>query len=222
MDRNVEFINEIFHYFIDDSSNDDIQCSVIRKHQPNATVIGDYSFPLPIENWSHYIPPTHRLSYENIFTYRQSRFDQKFQSIDDHIDDLLRTSQKWTLTIERAVIEANRCIIFLQRHKTFHLILNDVLNNPQYGCYEGNQSYVVIRNTVSDDRESLTEYRCRIAQNAIRNLTENSAGPVQVTLYVTHKSTDRNAPATAKKIFIGNVTDLDGKLLNVEAEEYIR
>lgn len=222
MNRNDDFIKEIFHYFIDDTSKY-VPNNVIKRHSEKITEFGDYSFPITIQNWAHFVPSLRHSSYDNIFTYRQSRCGDVTQSIADQIQNFVQSSQQWPLQIERAVIKENRCIIFLNRCSAFHSTLHAVLNDQNFGCYEGNHSYVVIRNdSIPEEKELLTKYRCRVIQNVIGNLTKHLKGPVKSLLYVTHKSTDVDAPERSIHIFVGNVTSSDNKVLNVEADEYIK
>lgn len=98
-----------------------------------------------------------------------------------------------------------------------------MLNDRNYGCYEGRQSYAIIRkDTIPEEKELLTKYRCRVIESVIGNLTKHLTGPTQNILHVTHKSTDTDAPKGSTQIFVGNVTSTDNKLLKVEAEEYIK
>lgn len=223
MCRNDEFIKDIFHYFVTDSSKDTAN-AIIKRHTDKLAQFGDYSFPLNLQNWVQYLPSHQHLSTDNIFTYREQHYDVSFQSITDHINDFVQNSRKWTLQIERAVITENRCAIFLNRYNTFQLTLHTVLNDPNYGCYECNQSYVVVRKDTDDaEKEPLTNYRCRVVQNVIENLTKYSNGSAEKKLlYVTHKSTDLDTPDGSTQIFVGNVTSTDKKVLNVDATDYIR
>ncbi|XP_037026195.1 DALR anticodon-binding domain-containing protein 3 [Bradysia coprophila] len=221
MCRNEEFIKEIFHYFINDPCKYTTN-NVIKRHTKNLSEFGDYSFPINTQNWAQFLPPLQHLSVDNIFDYRQ-RCDDKFESITDHIKDFVQNSRKWTLQIEQAVINDTRCAIFLNRYSAFQLTLTTVLNNPNYGCYEGDQTYAVVRNdTDPGDKEPLTKYRCRVIQNVIVNLTKHLKGSTQKSLYVTHKSTDSGAPQGSTKILVGNVTSTDNKVLNVDATDYIQ
>lgn len=222
MNQNDEFIKEVFHYFINDTSKYTPN-NVVKRHSEKVTEFGDYSFPINIQNWAHFEPSLQHLSHDNIFSYRESRCGNQTQSIVDHIQDLVQSSQKWTLQIKSAVIKENRCTIFLNRFNAFYSTLNSVLNDRNYGCYEGTQSYAIIRkDTIPEEKELLTKYRCRVIQSVIENLTKHSKGPVNTLLYVTHKSTDVDAPEKSTLIFVGNVTSSDNKVLNVEAEEYIK
>ncbi len=224
MNRNEEFIKEIFHYFINDPCKYTPN-NVIKRHSEKLTEFGDYSFPIKIQNWAHFLPSLKHLSDDNIFTYRESRCDNKFQSLADHIEDLIQSSQKWTLQIVNAVIHENRCSIFLNRYSAFQSTLSCALSDPNYGfCPEANQSYVVVRKDSNpEEKELLTKYRCRVVESVIENLTQHLKGAThQRSLCVTHKSTDVSAPEGSTQIFVGNVTSSDNKLLNVEAEEYIK
>lgn len=222
MNRNENFIKEIFLYFIDDTSKYTPN-NVIKRHSGKLTEFGDYSFPVKIQKWAQFLPSLRHVSHENIFAYRQSHRGDKFQSIADHIENMIQCSKKWDLQIERAVIEDNRCSIFLDRYNTFRLVLNSVLTDPNYGCCEGKQSYVVMTNdAIPEERELLTKYRCRVIENVIANFTKHLKGPTQSLLYVTHKSTDIGAPEGCTHIFVGNVTSSDNKVLNIEADQYIK
>lgn len=227
MDQNEEFMREIFRYFIDDPSKYSTN-NVIKRHTEKLSEFGDYSFPLKTENWIRFLSPitsSHQAtsSNDNIFAYRDS-IRKESKLLDDHLNDLVQASQNWPLTIDRVAIRDSRCAIFLNRHKTFRSILTTVLQHPNYGRYEGDQSYVVVRNDIicADERDLLTKYRCRIVGNVIENLVKHSTGPTPISLYVTHKSTDPDAPPGCTKLFVGNVTSNDNKLLNVEAEEYLK
>lgn len=222
MNRNEEFIKEIFHYFINDTSKYTPN-NVVKRHSEKITEFGDYSFPINIQNWAHFVPTLKPLSHDNIFAYREWRCGDQPKSIADHIEDLVQSSQKWSLQIRSAVIKENRCAIFLNRCNAFYSTLSAVLNDQSYGRYEGNQSYAIIRkDTIPEEKELLTKYRCRVIQSVIENLTKHSKGPVERLLYVTHKSTDVNAPEKSTHIFVGNVTSSDNKVLNIQAEEYIK
>lgn len=222
MNRNEEFIKEIFHYFIDDPSKYTPN-NVVRRHSEKLTESGDYSFPIMIHNWTQFLPSHQHLSHDNIFAYRESYSGDKLQSIADRIQNMVQCSQTWTFRIERAVIKDNRCAIYLVRCNAFHAIINAVLNDPNFGCCKVNQSYVVIRrDTIPEEKELLTKYRCRIIQNVIENLTKDLTGETQSLLYVTHKSTDVSAPEGSAHILVGSVTGSDNRVLNLEAEEYIK
>lgn len=223
MNHNEEFIKEIFHYFVNDSSKYS-PSNVIKRHSEKLADFGDYSFPITIRNWAHFLPPLQPLlSHDNIFAYRESRCANKFPSIAEHIDDLVQSSRKWALQIERAVIKENRCAIYLNRCNAFQSTIDAVLNDRYFGRYEGRQSYVIVRkDTIPEEKELLTRYRCRVIENVIGNLTKHLTGPTRSLLHVTHKSTDTHAPDGCTQIFVGNVTSSDNKLLNVEAEEYIK
>lgn len=228
MDDNEEFIKEIFNYFIDDLSKYSSN-HIVKKHTEKLHEYGDYSFPTNIQNWTQFLSPNHKHSCDNIFSYRELRSDFKFQSITDHCQHLIDTSQKWTLRIQIATFKNSRCLIFLNRHAAFYSTINAVLNNSDYGCQVDDRSYgidIVKNNVIPAEQELLTKYRCRIVSNAIENLMQYSRTKNNVQssclLYVTHKSTDVDAPVDATCILIGNVTNSDNKVLNVTADEYIK
>lgn len=224
MNQNEDFIKEIFHYFINDLSKYSTN-NVIKRHSEKLTEYGDYSFPINTQNWAQFLPSLQHISFDNIFSYREFHTGSKFQSIAEQIEDLVRSSQKWTLQIKSATIKENRCSLYLSRSSVFYSILNCVLHDPNYGSLAGNQSYKIIRNDkIPEEKELLTRYRCRVIESVIENLTKYLSEPEDSScvLYVTHKSTDTNVPPGSTQIFVGNVTSRDNKVLNVEAEEYIK
>ncbi|KAJ6639690.1 DALR anticodon-binding domain-containing protein 3 [Pseudolycoriella hygida] len=220
MDRNADFIKDIFWYFLKDTSKYTPN-NVIRKHSDKLTETGDYSVSIRPLDWAQFLPTEEWRSYRSIFCCRE---DCKGLKIENQLEHFVEHSQKWSLQIEKAVLKNNIMCIYVKRFKEFYLTLNSVLNYPDFGCYEGEHSYAVIKmRTTPKEQELLTPYRCRLIENVIENITKQMNGPSKVSLYVTHKSTDVDTPEGCTQIFVGNVvSNVDNKMMNMEASDYIK
>lgn len=107
-----------------------------------------------------------------------------------NVGDIIAASKHWTLAIDRAVCDASRCLLFIDRRQTFNLFMRLALlpidacavgSEPNYSTHFGRfekQPGKVIKVTsdpvVQTDSASVTQYRLSVVQSVLINLINAS------------------------------------------------
>ncbi|XP_055713450.1 DALR anticodon-binding domain-containing protein 3 [Phlebotomus papatasi] len=166
---------------------------------------GDFSFPTDLRIWGQCL-----LDRDNgngsgdVFSYR---------GIDP--EEIVRRSQgeKWDLPVERVEVQKNRCIVFLDRRTAFKNVIIRTLKRDEEDC-EGIEEKSVFVEEISEDNQTLTDFRGILLRKVLLNLLARSRKysrapqrtDADISCTITSKSSAEVASGS-KKIIPGVVLD---------------
>lgn len=177
------FVSDLQHYF---SGNKCKECNIIRKHTRNLNKLGDASFPINISNWHNLLNSKTFQDDVTIFDYINDGLN-----LEEHCNELRKTSLKWSLKIDRMSIISPNVHIFFERSCLVN-VLQEVLDlSRKYGnvqclnkCYRLKICFIedVLKNDLTLLR--LTILR-NVGNNFFKKFTINEIDSVEIEKEVT-------------------------------------
>lgn len=142
--------------------------NLIKSHTEKLSQTGDISFPTTIQPWLNSIAnPKDLYDFKQIIKENEDEFAQ----------NLIQASKEWTFPIQTVQFKQFRCLLFLDRAKSYGVILKTVLyDDALYGQWyrtNGKTIYAVKFAQQSNDK-SLVEYRCQLVTKVLSNLLNAS------------------------------------------------
>lgn len=142
--------------------------TIIKSHTEKLSQTGDISFPTTVQPWLNSIENPHDLKdFKQIIT----------ENDDEYAEKLIKASSGWTFPIQTVKLKQFRCLLFLDRPKSYSGILKTVLyDDALYGQWnrtDGKTIYAVKSAQQSNDR-NLIEHRCQLVTKVLTNLLKVS------------------------------------------------
>lgn len=136
----------------------------------------DLSFLTTLNIWRNYLPDLNdehsNTCSNNILLYRKNDPN----TIDQSLDRLKVASRDWEFQIYAADFNENenRCLIYLDRSRTYRLFIDEILNNNHYGmCNKFTEETICMELETTSDLY-ITEYRMQLVAQVIKNLISYS------------------------------------------------
>lgn len=142
--------------------------TLIKAHTEKLSQTGDISFATTIQPWLNSITnPKDLHDFKQIISENEDEFARK----------LIEASSEWTLPVQTVKFKQFRCLLFLDRPKSYSVILKTVLfDDALYGQWyrtNGKTIYAVKFAQQSNDK-SLVEHRCQLVTKVLHNLLNAS------------------------------------------------
>ncbi|CAO1390854.1 unnamed protein product [Diamesa hyperborea] len=133
----------------------------------------DLCFLTTLNNWKNYLPEledekSSTLS-KNILLYRAN---DPLITVDQALESLKLASKEWEFHIYAAdyIEKENKCLIYLDRSRTYRLFIDEILNNDHYGmCNKFTEETICMEVETSSDL-FITEYRMQLVALVMKNL----------------------------------------------------
>lgn len=133
----------------------------------------DLCFLTTLNIWKNYLP---ELKNENSSTYSNNilfyRANDPSITIDQALECLKIASRDWEFQIYAADYNENenKCLIYLDRSRTYRLFIDEILNNDHYGmCNKFTEETICMEVETSSDLY-ITEYRMQLVALVMKNL----------------------------------------------------
>lgn len=182
---------------------DHVNCQVIKKSNREGY---NFSFIVDLKAWSKFIILPQVSEDRNILNYSSDLMD-----MDERLSELVTISKDWIFHVSRAIIEKNKCLLYLDRTQFFKTLLYEIqVNQPHYGQFIGLKEIV---NLQKDDihLNNLTDHRLTLIHRVTNNLLKYSKfvnsdqQNANLKFLLTTKSNPKKGDPTVRRIACGVV-----------------
>lgn len=195
MDLCDSFTTAIFSHLTNNKS-DRFKGGLIKTHTDSLDKYGEYSFPLKIEPWIHYIKSTDNNDTKEAKTIFE--FTYQNTTLAEACEKFTASSKDWPFKIQRCDIKNGRIHIFLDRISTTRLCLEKLSNLLEFKNSQTETIKMSIQEKLDDD---ISSKRLHLLCGVFRNLVilkgdiilsqQDSSKDCGRHVYFTRKSNDK-------------------------------
>lgn len=194
MDLHDCFTTTVFSHLTNNKS-DRFKGGLIKTHTDSLDKYGEYSFPLKIDPWIHYI----KSAENNAIKVVKTIFEYTYQNITlaEACEKFSASSKDWPLKIQRCDVKNGRIHIFLDRISTTRLCMEKLSNLLEF---KNSQTETIKLSVVEKLDDDISSKRLHLLCDVFRNLVslkgdvitqQASSGSYSTHVYFTRKSNDK-------------------------------
>lgn len=135
---------------------------LVKKHTENVNTVGDFSFPYTVKPWHGFL---------NLEQISDISGEDLMKCIGKTEENLVEESKKWSLQIEKVIVQKGRVHMFLSRPKAIHIGLLEATKNIILISHKMQENTSpVVCDPLCDDVKNITSLRLRYLSKSIQNL----------------------------------------------------